>query len=136
MLKPLALVLVVGWALISAPGAKADDARLWAALADGSAFAMMRHALAPGTGDPANFQLDDCATQRNLSEEGRRQAREIGERFRANGIADAQVVSSQWCRCRDTAELLGFPGWEDLPALNSFFRSRDRAEAQTQAVKD
>ena len=65
--------------------AKAGEA-LWAALREGRAFAMMRHALAPGTGDPANFDVNDCATQRNLSVEGREQARRTGDAFRANGI--------------------------------------------------
>ena len=59
-----------------------------------------------GDGRPPDFKVDDCATQRNLSDEGRAQARRIGARFRANGIETAKVFSSQWCRCRETAELL------------------------------
>ena len=60
----------------------------------------------PGVGDPANFRLGDCATQRNLSEEGRAQAGHLGERLRAHGIQQAEVYSSQWCRCLETAGLL------------------------------
>ncbi|MDX1465329.1 MAG: histidine phosphatase family protein [Halomonas sp.] len=63
----------------------------------------MRHALAPGIGDPANFRLSDCTTQRNLSEAGREQARRIGERFRERGIEVGEVRSSRWCRCLETA---------------------------------
>ncbi len=70
-------------------------------------FALIRHSpLAPGTNDPSGFRLDDCATQRNLSAEGRAQAVRIGELFRANGIAAADVHSSQWCRCLETATLM------------------------------
>ncbi len=92
---------------------------------------MLRHALAPGIGDPADFTLGDCSTQRNLSEAGRSQARRIGERFRANGIEQADVYTSQWCRCRDTAELLGLGPVKELPALNSFFRNFERETRQT-----
>lgn len=121
--------------LVALPGAAsaAEDA-LWRALGDGRAFAMMRHALAPGTGDPGHFDVNDCATQRNLSDEGRRQAREIGARFRANGIVRATVYSSAWCRCRETAELLGLGEVATLEALNSFFRKYERREPQTRAL--
>ena len=97
-------------------------------LDEGGYVIMLRHALAPGVGDPENFRLDDCATQRNLSEEGRAQARRLGERLRAHGIAAAKVYSSQWCRCLETAELLNLGPVQELPALNSFFsRPGDRA---------
>lgn len=96
-------------------------------LDDGGYVVMLRHALAPGVGDPENFRLGDCATQRNLSEEGRAQARRLGERLRAHGIDEADVYSSQWCRCLETAELLDVGPVEELPALNSFFgRPADR----------
>ena len=112
-----------------------DDGALFEALRQGEAFAILRHALAPGTSDPPGFDLEDCATQRNLSEAGRRQAAAIGARFRAGGIAAAQVFSSAWCRCRDTAELLGLGPVGELPELNSFFEERERAAAQTAALK-
>lgn len=116
-----------------APAGHADEAA-WAALRDGGAVAMMRHALAPGTGDPRNFTLGDCSTQRNLDERGRTQARAIGEAFRANGIEVDRVFSSQWCRCLETAELLGLGDVEPLPALNSFFADRSTRAAQTEAA--
>jgi broad specificity phosphatase PhoE len=97
--------------------------------------ALLRHAVAPGTGDPAAFALRDCSTQRNLSEEGRAQAKRIGARFRANGIDNAMVFSSQWCRCLETAKLLGLGPVKELPALNSFFGRYERRGAQITAMK-
>ncbi len=89
---------------------------------------MIRHALAPGSGDPANFRIGDCSTQRNLDDRGRDQARRIGRWLRAHGVDSARVFSSQWCRCRETAELLDLGTVAELPALNSFFeRPQDRA---------
>ena len=108
-----------------------SESLLWQALQQGDHFAMLRHALAPGTGDPENFAVGDCSTQRNLSETGRRQAQRIGDRFRANGIEQAHVFTSQWCRCRDTAELLGLGTVTELPVLNSFFRKFEREATQT-----
>jgi broad specificity phosphatase PhoE len=97
-------------------------------LEEGGYVVMLRHATAPGVGDPENFRLGDCATQRNLSDEGRAQARRLGERLRAEGIAAAEVYSSQWCRCLETAALLDLGPVEQLPALNSFFsRPAERA---------
>lgn len=96
---------------------------------------MLRHALAPGTGDPAAFTLGDCSTQRNLSDEGRAQARRIGERFRTNGIESARVFSSQWCRTLETAELLGLGPVQPLPSLNSFFRNYQRSDLQTRTLR-
>ena len=96
---------------------------------------MMRHALAPGTGDPDNFVVDDCATQRNLSDRGRDQARRIGEVFRQNGIHSATVWSSAWCRCLETARLLELGAVSQVDAVNSFFRQRHLGEQQTNALR-
>lgn len=112
----------------------ADEAALWAALRDGGHAALLRHAIAPGTGDPAAFALRDCATQRNLSREGRSQAARIGDRFRAQGIPSARVYSSQWCRCLETARLLALGPVEELPMLNSFFRHYQRRDIQTEEL--
>ena len=103
----------------------------FARLSEPGIVAVMRHAHAPGTGDPASFTLDDCATQRNLGARGRQQAREIGAAIRAAGAIVDRVLTSQWCRCRDTARLLDLGPVEDLPALNSFFRNPARADRQT-----
>ncbi len=131
----LALCLKLSLLLLSTTAANAnDEAKLWAALRDGKAFAIMRHALAPGTGDPDNFKINDCSTQRNLSDIGRKQAVKIGNRFRRNGIKKANVFTSQWCRCRETAKLLDLGPAIDLPPLNSFFQNFERREPQTQQL--
>ena len=113
----------------------ADERELWSALRSGSAFAIIRHALAPGTGDPSHFQLGDCTTQRNLSKSGRQQAAEIGDRFRRWGIRAAHMFSSEWCRCRDTAELMRLGPVRALPALNSFYETYERKDKQTRALR-
>jgi broad specificity phosphatase PhoE len=88
---------------------------------------MIRHALAPGTGDPSNFDIENCATQRNLNEQGRAQAKSIGDWLRSRGVKQAKIFSSQWCRCLETAELIDLGVVTELPALNSFFdRPQDR----------
>ncbi len=114
--------------------AAADENALWRAVKSGGHVVLVRHASAPGTGDPANFRLGDCATQRNLDPAGRDQAQRIGARFRENGIAAAQVFASQWCRTTETAKLLDLGGIEPLPALNSFFQQGDEA-AQNRALR-
>ena len=82
--------------------APADPA--WAALRAGGAVVVLRHAqTVPGIGDPPGFRLQDCSTQRNLSEEGRQQARRLGETLRRAGVKVDEVLSSRWCRCLDTA---------------------------------
>lgn len=96
---------------------------------------MLRHAQAPGGGDPPHFDLADCASQRNLDAAGRAQARRLGERLRAAGIASARVLSSQWCRCLETAHLLELGPVEPLPALNSFFAHPARRPARLAALR-
>jgi phosphohistidine phosphatase SixA len=96
---------------------------------------LLRHALAPGNGDPPGFRLDDCSTQRHLSDEGRAQAKYIGQAFNKHRIDVGQVWSSQWCRTRETADL-AFPGQRvDQPAFNSFFGTPDAAPEQTRAAQ-
>ena len=102
------------WALT---GARASDAAL-ALLRTGGVVVTLRHALAPGTFDPPEFQLGDCRTQRNLNDEGRDQARRIGQWFQSQGLKPAQVRSSPWCRCIDTASL-AFGAAAAWPALGS-----------------
>ncbi len=139
LVNALAAIVIVGAliALAAAGRASAQDAGdPWALMLDGRHVMLMRHALAPGTGDPADFDVDDCATQRNLSPAGRDQARRIGELLRARGVADADVRTSQWCRCRETAELLGIGEVRELKALNSFFRRVVNRPIQTRAVLD
>ena len=118
--------------LFFALGASADDAELFALLNSGNHFGLMRHSTAPGSDDPPNFRIGDCTTQRNLSTGGREQAIAIGEKLRANGIVDARVVSSQWCRCLDTAELLNIGSIEEFPSLNSLVSYPGQGRAMTQ----
>lgn len=97
---------------------------------------LLRHAqTTPGTGDPAGFKLEDCKTQRNLSEAGRTQAVRIGERIKADKIQVAQILSSQWCRCRDTARLMNVGTVTPATMLNSFFEDRTTADEQTKQVE-
>lgn len=93
---------------------------------------MIRHSeTEPGFGDPPNFQLEDCSTQRNLSTSGREQSRQIGQWFRDRGLEPTAVRSSQWCRCLDTARLaFGERGYSPWPALNSFFQGHGNRSAQ------
>jgi phosphohistidine phosphatase SixA len=117
--------------------AKADTTEewLWDALRSKNHFALLRHALAPGTGDPPEFTLGRRETQRNLSEEGRAQAKRIGDLFRAHGINKALVFSSEWYRCQDTAELLDIGPVVTLPALNSFFQNFAQKDIKTESLK-
>ena len=135
MLRPYAIILLL---LLSSRGellAEATTDPLGARLVAGGQAVLLRHAMAPGTGDPSTFKLGDCATQRNLSEAGRQQARRIGAEFRQHGVKVDKVYTSQWCRCQDTAELLGLGPIELLPLLNSFFANRSAGPAQTAALK-
>ncbi|MFT5439144.1 MAG: phosphohistidine phosphatase SixA [Alphaproteobacteria bacterium] len=131
---PIAVILA-GLSCFSTGAIASENLMLWDALRSDGTVALLRHAVAPGTGDPAEFVLADCSTQRTLSEEGRAQARRIGARFRANGIDDARVFSSQWCRCLETAKLLGFGPVEELPALNSFFGRYERRDEHITAMQ-
>jgi len=110
------------------------DARLVIPL-DGRHVVLMRHATAPGVGDPPGYRLDDCATQRNLSDEGRAEARAAGDRLRAAGLAQARVFTSAWCRCRETATLLGLGPVALAPPLDSFFEATGEADRRTAALR-
>jgi len=95
---------------------------------------LVRHANAPGTGDPAGFRLNDCTTQRNLDEAGRAQARRIGQQVRALGVPVGAVWTSQWCRTRETARLAFSLPAQDMPAFNSFFEDPAVGKARTEAA--
>jgi len=104
-------------------------------LSEPRTHAIMRHALAPGFSDPSNFDVTDCATQRNLNDAGREQARATGEAFRRADASVDAVWTSQWCRCIDTADLLDLGDPKQVPALNSFFENRGARGAQTEATR-
>jgi phosphohistidine phosphatase SixA len=135
----LGLVLAMGCGAIANPNQSTpiQNTPMWRVLQQNPVgyVVMMRHAEAPGTGDPANFRLDDCSTQRNLSPQGRAQAERIGRSFRQRQITIAQVFSSQWCRCLETARLLQLGSVKPLPALNSFFQNPRSEARQTAAIR-
>ena len=103
---------------------KADlNENLISQLKEGGKIIFIRHAYAPGSGDPEIFNLNDCSTQRNLSEKGKKQAKKIGEFFKKNKIKIEKVLSSEWCRCKETAEI-AFKDYSTKSFLNSFYSSK------------
>ncbi len=123
-----ALALTSGLSL-----AQSSPEGFWTLLREGGCVVLMRHAQTePGTGDPPNFKLGECSTQRNLSEAGRAQARRVGEAFVRERVRLDQVRSSAWCRCVDTA-MLAFKQNTVWPPINSFFGSEGR-DSQTREV--
>ena len=94
----------------------------WKPAQDGDKIILIRHAKAPGGGDPEGFKIEDCKTQRNLDMMGINQAKKIGKLFREKKVKIDQVLSSQWCRCKDTAKY-AFKNYFEFPALNSTFQS-------------
>lgn len=103
-------------------------------LKEGGKIIFIRHAYAPGGGDPDNFDVNDCSTQRNLNNEGISQSKVIGEFFIKNKIQIDQVLSSEWCRCKDTAKY-AFKNFKTFNALNSFFSSKF-AQNEDKQIKD
>ena len=94
----------------------------WQLAKEGNKVILIRHSIAPGSGDPSGFQIKDCKTQRNLSKEGIDQSKKIGKLFKKNKVPIDQVLSSQWCRCKDTAKH-AFGEYKEFTALNSTFQS-------------
>ncbi len=95
---------------------------------------LIRHALAPGTGDPSHFKIGDCQTQRNLDATGMDQARKLGQIIKASGIRVQAIYTSQWCRCRDTAELLNAGPIKEEPGLNSFYQGHADKKSSLQRL--
>ena len=103
-------------------------------LKQGGKLIFIRHAYAPGGGDPENFKLDDCTTQRNLSKRGQIQAMKIGNFFIENQIEVKKIYSSEWCRCKETANI-AFQNFETKSFLNSFFSSKFAHNRQKQVIE-
>ena len=102
----------------------------WKPAQEGNKIILIRHSLAPGSGDPTEFKVDDCKTQRNLNKKGIIQSKKIGKLFKKNKIPIDRVLSSQWCRCKDTAKY-AFKDYKEFTALNSTFQSPyDKNEAR------
>ena len=94
----------------------------WPILQEGNKIFLIRHASAPGGGDPEGFRINDCSTQRNLDKTGIEQSKNIGKLFKKNFIPIDEVLTSQWCRCIDTAKY-AFKNYKEFSALNSIFQS-------------
>ena len=92
-------------------------------LKDGKKIIFIRHAIAPGSGDPENFNIKECSTQRNLNDKGKNQSKRIGNFFKTNKIKIGKILSSEWCRCKETAKI-AFGKFETFNALNSFYEAR------------
>lgn len=119
-----------------APPARADDEATWTLLGRGGYAVLVRHAVTePGVGDPPGFRPGVCATQRNLSEEGRRDARRLGEELRTRRVPVASLLSSPWCRCLETARLAFGREAEIEPALGNLFGRSELEAAQVAALR-
>ena len=102
-------------------------------LKKGGNLIFIRHAYAPGGGDPNNFNINDCSTQRNLSDSGRVQSEKIGKFFKENKIPISSVLSSEWCRCKETAQI-AFENFETKNFLNSFFSEKFSKNRKSQMI--
>jgi phosphohistidine phosphatase SixA len=121
---------------LTSAAARADDTAALASLRAGAHIALMRHTDAPGgAGDPPGFRLEDCATQRNLSEKGRSDAAKIGARLKAERIRIEKILASPWCRCMETARLLQLGPVEAQPAFSNVFVLRDQTESLTAGAR-
>ncbi len=125
----------LGLMALALTNTQADPGDLIEQMKSGGHILMIRHAYAPGSGDPSHFKIGDCSTQRNLDDRGRSQARTIGDWLRSKGIKVANVYSSQWCRCLETAALLNFGSVTELPALNSFYELPQNREPNIRALR-
>ena len=110
--------------------AKSDE-KIINSLREGEKLVFIRHAYAPGNGDPSNFKLSDCSTQRNLNKRGIEQSKQIGFFFNKNNIKIDKILSSEWCRCKDTAKY-AFKDYKTFSALNSFYDERFAANETKQ----
>ncbi len=129
------LLALAAGAVLALSGEAGADEQVWADLKAGGQVVLMRHALTtPGVGDPPGMRLDDCATQRNLAEAGRRHARQIGEAFRARGIVVGRVLASPWCRCVETAQL-SFGRSEVSQALGNLYGRPEAKDEQLRAMR-
>ena len=131
-MKKLIGILVINFIIFSNP--VSSDEKLVNSLNEGGKLIFIRHAYAPGNGDPENFSLKDCSSQRNLNQKGINQSKKIGLFFSQNKIQIDKVLSSEWCRCKDTAKY-AFNDYKTFDALNSFYDARF-AKNKTKQIKD
>lgn len=129
------IVFLVALVTATAPWSVQANDELWGKVQTGKLLIIIRHALAPGTGDPSNFDVTRCETQRNLSDTGRQQAKGIGDMLQSSGLTNVKLYTSQWCRCIETAELMNIGKVEEQPLLNSFFANPAAGPAQTKKLR-
>ena len=131
-MKKILTILIVG--LLNFSSNALSDDEILNSLKEGKKLVFIRHAIAPGNGDPVNFNIRDCSTQRNLDKNGIKQSKKIGLFFENNKIKIDKVLSSEWCRCKDTAKY-AFKKFETFNALNSFYDQR-LATNETKQIND
>ena len=131
MLKKILIILFISFLNLNNHAFSSD--KILHSLKVGKKLIFIRHAIAPGNGDPNNFDINDCSTQRNLDENGIAQSKKIGQFFKNNKIKIDKVLSSEWCRCKDTAKY-AFQNFETFDALNSFYDMRFAAN-ETKQIK-
>ena len=132
MFKRIIFIFFIG--ILNINNSALSDDKILKSLKEGKKLVFIRHAIAPGNGDPNNFDINDCSTQRNLDENGIEESKKIGLFFKSNKIKIDKVLSSQWCRCKDTAKY-AFKNFETFDALNSFYDEKF-AENETKQIKD
>ncbi len=132
MFKKIIIIFFIG--ILNINNIAFSDDKILKSLKEGKKLVFIRHAIAPGNGDPNNFDINDCSTQRNLDEKGIEESKKIGLFFKNNKIKIDKVLSSQWCRCKDTAKY-AFKNFETFDALNSFYDEKF-AENETKQIKD
>ena len=132
MFKRIIIIFFIG--ILNINNSAFSDDKILKSLKEGKKLVFIRHAIAPGNGDPNNFDINDCSTQRNLDENGIEESKKIGLFFKNNKIKIDKVLSSQWCRCKDTAKY-AFKNFETFDALNSFYDEKF-AKNETKQIKD
>ena len=118
-MRVINIILIIFFSLTNEIRAEITD-KILNELQNGGNIIFIRHAYAPGGGDPENFDINDCSTQRNLNDNGRNQSKKIGNLFKTNEVAVDKVISSEWCRCKETA-LIAFNEFKTKNFLNSFY---------------
>jgi broad specificity phosphatase PhoE len=136
-LVPVPTSLAIALAFLVLPAAAHASEPLWALLKAGGQVVLIRHAITtPGVGDPAGMRLDDCASQRNLTDAGRAHARRVGEAFRARGIVVDRLLTSPWCRCIETARLAWGPARLSAEVWTPLGNLFGRSERKTEQVRE
>ncbi len=127
-------LLIIFFINIFAINSASSSEKVFTSLKEGGKIIFIRHALAPGNGDPENFDFNDCSTQRNLNQRGIEQSKFIGKIFKKKQIKIENVYSSEWCRCIDTAKF-AFKNYQTFSALNSFYDIRFEANEERQITQ-